>query len=237
MLEAVNLVKHYQQRCVVDHLSLNVARGQIIGLLGPNGAGKTTTFRMMVGFIRAEEGSVTLDGRNLEALPFHQRARMGISYLPQEPSIFVKATVADNLNLALEWTQSHKGLEQARNRLLEEFALTPLQTHTASTLSSGERRRLEIARALATSPSFILLDEPFSGIDPLTIHDLQGCLSQLKQQEIGLVITDHNVRDTLAVTDYTYLIHEGKLIVEGTADDLVTNPLARQFYLGSRFRL
>ncbi|MBN1858562.1 LPS export ABC transporter ATP-binding protein [Candidatus Bipolaricaulota bacterium] len=237
MLEAANLVKHYQQRCVVDHLSLRVSRGEIIGLLGPNGAGKTTTFRMMVGFIGTEQGSVTLDGRNLASLPFHQRARMGVSYLPQEPSIFVKATVADNLNLVLEWTQSRNEMERTRQQLLEEFALTSLQSHLASTLSSGERRRLEIARALATSPSFILLDEPFSGIDPLTIHDLQGCLNRLKEQQIGFVITDHNVRDTLAVTDYTYLIHEGKIIVEGTADELVTNPLARQFYLGSRFRL
>lgn len=237
MLEAVNLVKHYQQRCVVDHLSLRVARGQIIGLLGPNGAGKTTTFKLMVGFIATEQGSVTLDGRNLASLPFYQRARMGISYLPQEPSIFVKASVAENLNLVLEWARSRKDVEQARCQLLEEFALTSLQSHQASTLSSGERRRLEIARALATSPSFILLDEPFSGIDPLTIHDLQGCLSRLKQQQIGFVVTDHNVRDTLAVTDYTYLIHDGKLIVEGTSDELVTNPLARQFYLGSRFRL
>ncbi len=237
MLEAANLVKHYQQRCVVDHLSLRVDRGQIIGLLGPNGAGKTTTFRMMVGFIRAETGSVTLDGRNLASLPFYQRSRMGIGYLPQEPSVFVKATVADNLNFVLEWTRSRSEMERARHELLEEFSLTSLESHRASTLSSGERRRLEIARTLATSPSFILLDEPFSGIDPLTIHDLQGCLTRLKEQAIGFVITDHNVRDTLAVTDYTYLIHEGKIIVEGTADELVTNPLARQFYLGSRFRL
>jgi len=235
-LEGYALVKRYQQRAVVDRLSLSVEQGQITGLLGPNGAGKTTTFLLLIGFISADGGRVVLDGRDISDDPFYRRARLGIGYLPQEPSVFTKATVSHNLEMALEWSGPASQRAARRNQLLDEFKLTPLAARRAGTLSSGERRRLEIARSLATAPRFMLLDEPFSGIDPLSIADLKREILQLKQRDIGVVITDHNVRDTLSITDHTYLINNGQLMSAGSPSDILEDPLARRFYLGDDFR-
>lgn len=231
-LEAHELTKWYADRCVVDHLSLIVEPGRIIGLLGPNGAGKTTTFHMMIGFLAIRGGSVLLDGADISALPFYRRARLGIGYLPQEPSVFARASVEDNLSFVLE-SSTHA---EKRSDLLREFGLTRLRKRRAGSLSAGERRRLEIARALAASPSFILLDEPFSGIDPISIADLQEHVLRLREKNIGLIVTDHNVRDTLSITDYAYLMNEGRIITDGTPEEILTDPLARRFYLGERFR-
>jgi lipopolysaccharide export system ATP-binding protein len=234
-LEAKALVKSYGRRRVVDGLSLRVERGEIIGLLGPNGAGKTTSFYMMIGFITADRGKVLLEGEDISRLPFYTRARLGISYLPQEPSVFTRATVQENLDLVLEWRAAPPNRLKLRESLLNEFHLAPLRTQQAGTLSSGERRRLEIARALASAPSYILLDEPFSGIDPLSVNDLQEQMTALKKRGIGLIITDHSVRDTLSITDYAYLIHEGRVIVSGSPNEIVEDPLARRFYFGENF--
>ena len=235
-LETDGLVKSYKGRCVVNRVSLRVERGEVIGLLGPNGAGKTTIFHMMIGFIPAEEGKILLEGRDISNLPFYQRARLGIGYLPQEPSVFTRTSVEENLNLVLEWSDKSGGRESIREELLREFGLEDLRGQRAGTLSSGERRRLEIARSLATSPSYILLDEPFSGIDPISVTDLQEQIVALKEKGIGLIITDHNVRDTLSITDYAYLINEGELITAGTPEKILNDPLARRFYLGERFQ-
>ena len=234
--EARGLVKVYGRRCVVDRLSFCIERGKITGLLGPNGAGKTTSFYMMIGFIMADAGRVLLEGSDISHLPFSDRAKLGISYLPQEPSVFTRATVEQNLDLALEWRIAPGQHRETRERLLEEFHLTSLRNQRAGTLSSGERRRLEIARALACNPSYILLDEPFSGIDPLSVHDLQKRMSALKEREIGLMLTDHNVRDTLTITDYAYLIHEGRLIASGPPQEIVQAPRARRLYFGEDFK-
>ena len=236
-LEAKNLVKTYGERLVVDHLSIEASTGRIIGLFGPNGAGKTTTFYMMIGFLPAEGGEVLLDGADISILPFYRRARLGISYLPQDPSVFTHASVEENLDLVLEWSRVAGKEREVREELLHEFRLERLRAQRAGTLSSGERRRLEIARALATSPSYILLDEPFSGIDPISVADLQEEVVALKERGIGLVITDHNVRDTLSITDYAYLINEGRVITAGTPEEILSDPLARRFYLGERFRV
>jgi lipopolysaccharide export system ATP-binding protein len=235
-LEAIGLVKSYRGRTVVDGLSLSVERGQIVGLLGPNGAGKTTTFYMMIGFISAEAGQVMFDSTDISRLPFFKRARLGIGYLPQEPSVFTKATVAENMDLAIEWHAENHSNPRLRDQLLDEFGLTALSRQLAGTLSSGERRRLEIARTLATRPSHVLLDEPFSGIDPISIADLQNEIISLKERSIGVVITDHNVRDTLTITDSAILVDRGQLIATGTPDEIVANPEARRIYLGERFR-
>jgi lipopolysaccharide export system ATP-binding protein len=235
MLEACNLTKSYGGRRVVDGVSFSVARGEVVGLLGPNGAGKTTTFHMVIGFIAAERGEVRLDGRRISDRAFFERARAGIGYLPQEPSVFTNATVNANLRLVLEWSTPPDRRARLQGALLEEFGLTAFGERRAATLSAGERRRLEIARALATSPSYLLLDEPFSGIDPISVSDLQERVGALRERGLGLVITDHNVRDTLAITDRALLLHEGKLITEGSADELMADPLARRFYLGERF--
>ncbi len=235
-LEARDLVKTYKDRRVVDHLSISVRSGEIIGLLGPNGAGKTTTFRMIIGFIATEGGRVLLNGAEISALPFYRRARLGISYLPQEPSAFTRASVEENLDLVLEWSPAAGRARAVREELLAEFRLERLRTQRAGTLSSGERRRLEIARALATCPSYILLDEPFSGIDPISVAELQKEVIALKERGIGLVITDHNVRDTLSITDYAYLINEGRVITAGTPEEILADPLARRFYLGEQFQ-
>ena len=236
-LEAKGLVKSYSGRRVVDRLSMHVERGEVIGLLGPNGAGKTTTFYMMIGFIAAEEGTVLLEGEDISTLPFYRRARLGIGYLPQEPSIFTRASVGENLDLVLEWLTEPGKRATIRERLLDEFGLVRLRTRQAGTLSAGERRRLEIARSLATSPSYILLDEPFSGIDPLSVAELQEQIVGLKERGIGLVATDHNVRDTLSITDYAYLINEGKVITAGSPEEILADPMARRFYLGERFQV
>jgi lipopolysaccharide export system ATP-binding protein len=235
-LEARGLTKSYRHKTVVSDLSLSVKRGQIVGLLGPNGAGKTTTFYMMIGFISADAGRVIFDGKNISDLPFFKRARLGIGYLPQEPSVFTKATVAENMDLAMEWQGDRKPDPKARDRLLDEFGLLRLTRQPAGTLSSGERRRLEIARTLATKPSHVLLDEPFSGIDPISIADLQKEILALRERSIGVIITDHNVRDTLMITDSAILLDRGQLIAEGTPEEIVANPEARRVYLGEGFR-
>lgn len=235
-LEARGLTKSYRGRTVVNDLSLSVKRGEIVGLLGPNGAGKTTTFYMMIGFISAEAGQVLFDSTDISWLPFFKRARLGIGYLPQEPSVFTKATVAENMDLAIEWHVGRNSDVRLRDDLLNEFGLLRLSTQLAGTLSSGERRRLEIARTLATNPSHVLLDEPFSGIDPISISDLQREIIALKERNIGVVITDHNVRDTLTITDSAILIDRGRLVAMGTPSEIVANPEARRVYLGDSFR-
>lgn len=235
MLKAVGLTKIYNGRRVVDSLSLQVEKGEIVGLLGPNGAGKTTAFHMMIGFVAPEKGKVYLDGKAITRLSFSYRARLGIGYLPQEPSVFTKMSVVDNLDAILEWNINHNAGKEIREELLREFKLEKLRHQRAGTLSSGERRRVEIARTLATSPSYILLDEPFSGIDPLAVSDLQQEITALRRKGIGVIITDHNVRDTIAIVDYVYLINEGKLVVTGTPEEIVDSELARKFYLGERF--
>jgi len=232
-LEGRELVKRYGDRAVVDRLSLVVEPGQIVGLLGPNGAGKTTTFSLIMGFMSADHGSVLLDGADISSLPFYRRARLGIGYLPQEPSVFTKATVRQNLDMALEGAASP---EAHRDRLLEEFHLAALADQLAGSLSSGERRRLEIARSLSKSPRYVLLDEPFSGIDPISIANLQAEIRSLKERGIGIIITDHNVRDTLSITDFAYLIDRGRLVTSGTPAEIVADPAARRVYLGEAFQ-
>jgi lipopolysaccharide export system ATP-binding protein len=232
-LEGRELVKRYGGRAVVDRLSLVVEPGQIVGLLGPNGAGKTTTFSLIMGFMSADHGSVLLDGVDISNLPFYRRARLGIGYLPQEPSVFTKATVRQNLDMALEGAAD---AISRREKLLEEFHLVPLADQVAGSLSSGERRRLEIARSLSKSPRYVLLDEPFSGIDPISIADLQVEIRSLKERGIGVIITDHNVRDTLSITDFAYLIDRGKQVTAGTPPQVVADPAARRVYLGEAFQ-
>jgi len=235
-LEGRGLIKRYDGRAVVDRLTLEIEPGRITGLLGPNGAGKTTTFYLLIGFIAADGGSVFLDEDEISSLPFYERARRGIGYLPQEPSVFSKATVRENLDLALEWARSVTDRTARREELLDEFKLTDLRDQRAGTLSSGERRRLEIARTLATSPGYVLLDEPFSGIDPISISDLQTEIESLRDRGIGIIVTDHNVRDTLSITDSAYLIDRGELIASGTPAEILASPLARRVYLGEGFR-
>jgi len=235
-LEGRSLVKRYNRIPVVDSLSISAEPGRITGLLGPNGAGKTTTFYLVIGFIAADGGSVSFDGRDISKLPFYRRARLGIGYLPQEPSVFTQATVAENLDMTLEWGGTERDRQARREELLAELGLAKLRHRLAGTLSSGERRRLEIARALATSPRYILLDEPFSGIDPISIADLKREIISLKDRGIGVIITDHNVRDTLSITDFSYLIDRGKLIARGTSAQILADPLARRVYLGEGFR-
>jgi lipopolysaccharide export system ATP-binding protein len=232
-LEGRELVKRYGDRAVVDRLSLVVEPGQIVGLLGPNGAGKTTTFSLIMGFMSADHGSVLLDGADISSLPFYRRARLGIGYLPQEPSVFTKATVRQNLDMALEGAASP---EAHRDRLLEEFHLAALADQLAGSLSSGERRRLEIARSLSKSPRYVLLDEPFSGIDPISIANLQAEIRSLKERGIGIIITDHNVRDTLTITDFAYLIDRGRQVTAGTPPQVIADPAARRVYLGEAFQ-
>jgi len=234
-LSAESLVKSYQRRTVVDRLSIRVEPGAIVGLLGPNGAGKTTTFHMMIGFIAADAGRVLLGEEEISSLPFFRRARLGIGYLPQEPSVFTRASVVENLDLALERLAATQQRPALREQLLEEFGLTPLRQQQAKTLSSGERRRLEIARTLATAPRYVLLDEPFSGIDPISIADLQREIVSLKERGIGVVITDHNVRDTLKITDHAVLIDKGRPIATGTPAEILADPVARKVYLGESF--
>ncbi|MBI1741637.1 LPS export ABC transporter ATP-binding protein [Candidatus Acetothermia bacterium] len=239
ILRAENLVKSYGPRRVVDGVSLQVESGQIIGLLGPNGAGKTTTFFMMTGLIAHESGEISLDEAPIGHLPFYKRARRGIHYLPQEPSIFRKRSVFDNLRLTLE-NQNHLSatLQTTIETLLKKLDLERLRDQRADTLSSGERRRVEIARALATSPKFILLDEPFSGIDPISVEGIQKIIRQLATEEhIGVIVTDHNVREALRVTDYNYLLNLGKILLVGKPEEIANDPVAKRFYLGENFQL
>ncbi|UCH33665.1 MAG: LPS export ABC transporter ATP-binding protein [Armatimonadota bacterium] len=232
------LVKIYRRRRVVDGVSLEVKPGEIVGLLVPNGAGKTTTFYMVVGLVRPDGGGVRLDGRDIGRVPMYRRARMGIGYLSQEPSIFRKLSVEDNLRAVLEMQATPHGEREDRiNRLLDELHIADLRNSMAYVLSGGERRRVEIARALATDPTFILLDEPFTGIDPIAIDDIRDILGSLKARGIGILLTDHSVRDTLAVTDRSYIIYQGRILTQGTSSELLSDPVARKFYLGERFEM
>jgi lipopolysaccharide export system ATP-binding protein len=237
-LKAEKLEKSYRGRKIVADVSLQVKSGEIVGLLGPNGAGKTTTVYMVVGLIRPDQGRVLLDGLDITKMPMYQRARNGIGYLPQEPSVFRKLTVAENLMAILETMDlSAQERKERRDQLLSELGIAHLSKSMAFTLSGGERRRVEIARALTLSPKFILLDEPFAGIDPLAVQDIQGIISLLKGKGIGVLITDHNVRETLAITDRAYIISEGMIIEEGNSAEITASPRVRQFYLGEAFRL
>lgn len=238
ILEASHLDKSYRGRKVVRDVSLRVCSGEVVGLLGPNGAGKTTTFYIIVGLTRAEGGTVTLNGEEVTHLPMYLRARKGISYLPQEPSVFRKLSVEDNLYAIAETLEFNPGMaDQLVSELLEEFGIASLRRNPAYTLSGGERRRLEIARSLVTRPSFILLDEPFAGIDPLAVLDIQRIINQLKARDIGVLVTDHNVRETLKITDRAYIIKEGAIFRTGTPDLLSADIEVRKVYLGEHFRL
>lgn len=235
-LRVENLVKRYRERVVVNGVSLTVRAGEVVGLLGPNGAGKTTTFYMIVGLARPNEGKVFLGERDITRWAMHQRARRGIGYLAQEPSIFKKLTVEQNLQAVLEFTGASWQEQRAIiERLLTELDIAHLRHQKGYTLSGGERRRTEIARTLVTSPSFILLDEPFTGVDPLTVQEIQTIIAALKQQGIGILITDHNVRDTLEITDRAYIMFDGKILTSGTPQEILADPRARKHYLGDRY--
>ena len=239
LLKVRGLVKRYDGRPVVNRLSFDVHQGEIVGLLGRNGAGKTTTFRMTVGMIEAEEGSVIFDGRDMTNLAMYKRAQLGMGYLSQEPSVFQRLSVEDNLLAILETMRdlTQKQRKEEAERLIEQFGLTTQREQLARTLSGGERRKLEIARALVTDPKLIMLDEPFSGVDPKSVEDLQREILRLKRDRgIAILLTDHNVRETLRVTDRSYIIHDGEKLAEGTPLDIVRDPLVRKTYLGSSFR-
>ncbi len=238
ILRTESLIKYYGRRKVVKGVSLEVEQGDIVGLLGPNGAGKTTTFYMVVGFIRPDEGKVFLDGKDITSLPMYRRARKGIGYLPQEPSVFRKLSVEDNIKAVLEMTDlSREAQREKLESLIEEFGLEKVRKSPGDALSGGERRRTEIARALASGPSFILLDEPFAGIDPIAVEDIQQIVLRLKQKNIGIFITDHNVQETLSITDRAYLLVDGSIFRHGTAEELAADRLVREVYLGRHFEL
>ncbi len=238
-LRAINLIKAFNGKTVVNNISFEVNPGEIVGLLGPNGAGKTTSFDMIVGLIKPDNGKVTLFNKEITTLPIHMRAKAGVGYLTQEPSIFRRLTVGDNLRLI--WDVLGDGIldsEDALNKLLNEFNLLDLKDHIAISLSGGERRRVEIARVLTSDPKFILLDEPFTGVDPIAIQDIQKLISNLKtKRNIGILLTDHNPRATLAITDRAYIIQDGKILLSGTAQEIAKNPIARKYYLGEDFIL
>lgn len=238
ILKTENLVKIYGKRKVVKGVSIDVNQGEIVGLLGPNGAGKTTTFYMVVGFIRPNEGNVFLDGDDITRLPMYRRARRGIGYLPQEASVFRKLSVEDNISAVLELIGLSKEEQKFRlESLIEEFGLEKVRKSRGDTLSGGERRRTEIARALATNPNFILLDEPFAGIDPIAVEDIQFIVAKLKTKNIGILITDHNVQETLSITDRAYLMYDGEILMSGTAEELAADEQVRRLYLGQNFEL
>ena len=233
-----NLVKIYNTRHVVDGVSIRVEQGSVVGLLGPNGAGKTTTFYMMVGIEKPDAGTVMLDGKDISAMPMYERARAGIGYLPQEASIFSKMTVEDNIMAILETTDLNDSEREAKmNALLDEFRLNHVRKSEGKALSGGERRRVEIARALATDPAFILLDEPFAGIDPIAVADIQGMIAHLAQRGIGVLITDHNVRETLSIVDKAYILAEGHILLHGDSETIANDPVARKYYLGDNFSM
>jgi lipopolysaccharide export system ATP-binding protein len=237
-LKAENLVKRYNKKTVVNEVKISIDEGEIVGLLGPNGAGKTTTFYMITGFIRPEAGDIYLDQEAITRKPMHERAQLGIGYLPQEASIFRGLSVENNLMAVLEILIEDEKLQKRRfNELVKEFKLKPLLKRTAVKLSGGERRRVEIARALTSDPKFLLLDEPFTGIDPITREELQEMVLVLKEKKIGVLITDHNVRETLQITDRAYLMFDGKIIIKGNAEDLIANKTAKELYLGKKFKL
>ena len=233
-----NLVKIYNERHVVDGVSIEVEQGTVVGLLGPNGAGKTTTFYMIVGIETPNGGSVTLDGRDISKLPMYERARAGIGYLPQEASIFSKMSVEDNIMAILETTHlSSEERVKKMNDLIEEFRLGHVRKSEGKALSGGERRRVEIAIALATDPAFILLDEPFAGIDPIAVADIQDMIAHLAKRGIGILITDHNVRETLSIVDKAYILANGKILLHGDSDTIANDPIARKYYLGDNFSM
>jgi len=238
MLKAENLVKKYGQRTVVNDVSFHVSQGEIVGLLGPNGAGKTTSFYMIVGLIRPNEGHVFLEDLEITKDPMYRRAKKGIGYLAQEASVFRKLSVEDNIRAILELGKLSKA-EQNDNleELISEFSLEKVRKNRGDLLSGGERRRTEIARALAANPKFILLDEPFAGVDPIAVEEIQSIVAKLKLRNIGILITDHNVQETLSITDRAYLLNEGKIILTGTPHEIANNPVARKFYLGQHFEL
>lgn len=243
-LEADGLMKHYGSRQVVKGVSLKVKSGEVVGLLGPNGAGKTTTFYMVVGLVNADSGAIALDGESIVHMPIYKRARMGLSYLPQEASVFRKLTVEDNIRAILELQTDDEGkplskeeVEKRLNNLLEELSIARLRTDLAMSLSGGERRRTEIARALAANPRFILLDEPFAGVDPIAVIEIQRIVRFLRERNIGVLITDHNVRETLAICDHAYIINDGRVLASGQPDEIINNPDVRTIYLGEDFRM
>ena len=237
-LYSKELVKSYRKRVVVNEVSINVNQGEIVGLLGPNGAGKTTTFYMFTGIVRPNAGKVYLNEKNITRKPMYQRARMGIGYLSQEPSVFRNLTVRQNLVSVLEFHSLKKSeIKERVDRLIEEFGLEKVVNNKGYSLSGGERRRTEIARALVTNPKFILLDEPFAGVDPIAVEDIQQIVADLKNRNIGIFITDHNVHETLAITDRAYLMFEGKILREGTAEQLAEDEEAKKLYLGRQFKL
>ena len=237
-LRANNLQKQYGRKVVVRDVHLRLKQGEVIGLLGPNGAGKTTTFYMLVGIIKPNQGTISVDDLDISHWPLHRRARYGLSYLPQESSVFKKLTVRQNLDIILEYTPlNRKQKREKAKRLLQELGITRLEHQKAVLLSGGERRRLEIARSLIQDPTFILLDEPFAGIDPLAVDDIQSIIIDLKDKGIGVLISDHNVRETMDICDRVYLVHEGQLILEGTPGEIAADAKARQVYLGEGFSL
>ena len=238
VITTVNLVKIYNTRHVVDGVSISVEQGSVVGLLGPNGAGKTTTFYMIVGIEKPDAGTVMLDGKDISSMPMYERARAGIGYLPQEASIFSKMTVEDNIMAILETTDLNASEREAKmNALLDEFRLNHVRKSEGKALSGGERRRVEIARALATDPAFILLDEPFAGIDPIAVADIQGMIAHLAQRGIGVLITDHNVRETLSIVDKAYILAEGHILLHGDSETIANDPVARKYYLGDNFSM
>jgi lipopolysaccharide export system ATP-binding protein len=243
-LEAKHLQKSYGSRKVVKDVSLSVQKGEVVGLLGPNGAGKTTSFYMIVGLVRADAGEITIDGKSVEHMPIHRRSRLGLSYLPQEASIFRKLTVSENVRAVLELQRGEDGkslskaeIEKRLSELLQELRVDHLGDSPAPSLSGGERRRVEIARALATQPRFILLDEPFAGIDPIAVIEIQRIISFLKLRGIGVLITDHNVRETLGICDHAFIISDGSVLAQGTPSEIVNNADVRRVYLGEHFRM
>jgi lipopolysaccharide export system ATP-binding protein len=237
-LAARGLVKRYGRRRVVDGVEIEVGSGETVGLLGPNGAGKTTTFYMVVGLVAANAGTVSLDGHDITRMRMHERARHGIGYLAQENSAFRHLSVEDNIAAVLEWTPLSADERRARlETLVEEFRLEAVRNAPAGVVSGGERRRMEIARALARAPQYLLLDEPFTGIDPIAVAELQDIIMHLRSRDMGMIITDHNVRETLRITDRSYIIYEGKILTAGTSEELVDDPAARRFYLGDRFQM
>ncbi len=237
-LSASSLVKRYGRRQVVNGVDLEVSRGETVGLLGPNGAGKTTTFYMLVGVVTPNGGSVLLDGQNISRLPMHRRAGRGIGYLAQENSAFRHLTVEQNILAVLEWVPLRREERRARLEvLIRDLRLETVRRSPAGVVSGGERRRMEIARALARAPSYLLLDEPFTGIDPIAVTELQDIIGELRARRMGMIITDHNVRETLRITDRSYIMYEGKILTSGTSDELLEDPVARRFYLGERFQM
>ncbi|WP_291520557.1 LPS export ABC transporter ATP-binding protein [Acidithiobacillus sp.] len=238
LLQAQSLFKSYRRRAVVRDVSVQVAAGEVVGLLGPNGAGKTTTFYMMVGLVRPDRGHIFLQQRDITALPMHERARMGLGYLPQEPSVFRQMSAADNVLAVLETLPLSKVERQERlEQLLSDLHLHPLRDTKGHSLSGGERRRVEIARALAMGPRFILLDEPFAGIDPISVLEIQRLIQDLRGRGIGILITDHNVRETLGICERAYILHDGKVLTAGSPQEIVDDPMVRQVYLGDQFQI